>query len=124
MSLTAQRAALKTALEGIASIANTVTVYDHVPEAISAPAIVIQAGDPYLTDEGQAYGAYQVSRLLSIIAETDTNDLATDELERITEAVIAAVEVSTVSAPYPFAYNGVTYLAVNATVTDTITIGG
>ena len=99
MTLTAQRAALKADLEAIASIQADVTVYGYVPESINAPAIIIQPGDPYLTDEGQTYGTYKVNRLLSIIAENDTNDKATDELERIAEAVIAELDVSELSAP-------------------------
>ncbi len=123
MTLQAQRAALKTDLEAITAIADTVTVYDYVPEAINAPAIIIQPDDPYLTDEGQPYGTYKVSRLLSIIAENDTNDRATDELERITEAVIADQNIGQLSAPFPMTYNSVTYLVINAKVTDTLQIG-
>ncbi len=123
MTLQAQRAALKAELDAITAIAETVTVYDHVPEAITAPAIIIQPGDPYLTDEGQTYGSYKVTRLLSIIVETDTNEVATDELERIAQAIIGDQEVTELSAPFPLSYNQVNYLTINATVTDTLTIG-
>lgn len=123
MSLTAQRTDLKVALETIPAIAATVTVYDYVPESLSAPAIIIQPGDPYLTDAGQTHNTYKVGRLLTILTESNANDRATDELDTMIEAVIDAIDVSEVSAPYPFTYNTATYLAVNATVTDTLKIG-
>ncbi len=123
MTLTTQRGDLKAALEAIPEVAAAVTVYDYVPEALAAPAIIIQPGDPYLSDEDQTHGAYAVARLVTLVIESNTNDRATDELDTLIEAVIGAIDVSTVSGPFPFTYNTATYLAVNATVTDILKIG-
>lgn len=122
MSLTTQRTALKADLEAIPDLV-AVTVYDYVPEALAAPAIIIQPGDPYLSDDGQTHDTYAVARLLTLVIESNTNDRATDELDTLVEAVIGAIDVSTVSGPFPFTYNTATYLAVNATVSDTLKIG-
>lgn len=119
MSLATQRTGMKTALAGL-----EVKVYTHVHEALVAPAIVIQPGDPYLDDEDQPFDTYGVNWLVTLVVRPGTNERETDELDTLTEAVLALLPISKVSAPYAFTYNSTDYLAVNATVTNHLKIGG
>jgi len=99
-------------------------VLDHVPEQLTAPAAIIQAGDPYLDVEGATFGAHTVHYLVSLVVEVGANQRMTNELDALIGAAVVALDgaygVEQVTAPYPFTYNTATYLAVNVHLSDEI----
>ena len=78
--------------------------------------------DPYLTDQDQPYGTYQVSFTITIVADIGTNDRMTDQLDTLIKSVVTAVPVANVGRPIPFIYNTAKYLAAIATFKNTLTI--
>ena len=102
------------------------TVYDHVPERLVPPAVVITPGSPYLTS-GDVYGTFTVALTASVVAATATNGVATEALDELIEtAVIASVNeglaFDNASSFYAFNTNGASYLAADISLTDTITL--
>ena len=115
------RQRLTTALEDAG-----LTVYDHVPERLVPPAVVITPGSPYLTS-GDTFGAFTVALTASVVAATATNGVATEALDELIEtAVIASVNeglaFDNASSFYAFNTNGASYLAADISLTDTITL--
>lgn len=117
------RDALVTALDGIAIDGHPVKVWDHVPETLVAPCVVIQPGEPFLTDQDQPFNTYKCNWLVSLIADNASNARATEQLDALIDAAIAEVPATDVSAPYPFTYQNATYLAANLSVSDDYKIG-
>ena len=115
------RQRLTTALEDAG-----LSVYDHVPERIVPPAVVITPGSPYITS-GDTFGAFTVALTASVVAATATNGVATEALDELIEtAVIASVNeglaFDNASSFYAFNTNGASYLAADISLTDTITL--
>jgi len=101
-----------------------VTVTTVYPERIIAPAIIIHPGDPYVTDDEATFGAYNVNLLASLITSTGSNDAVGDELDDMIAAVIAVLDVASVTDPFPFQWADTKYLAANAALAkQAITLG-
>lgn len=119
MTLATERAGILAALADY----DAAQVFGYAPESLVAPAIILHPADPFLDDDGQPFGSYTITWLVSIVTKVATNERMTTELDAHIEAVVARLNVATVSAPYQFAYNGANYLAANARVTGTLKIG-
>lgn len=88
MPVATTRAALKTALANA-----TANVYDHVPESIIPPAIVIVAGSPYIEINtiGKTSLNAQLNFSITLIVAYHSNAAALDNLERLYFQVLAAL---------------------------------
>lgn len=103
------------------------TVYNHVPERLSAPAAVLTPGDPYLTTEGQPFGGFAARWTITLVADVATNDVATEQLDTMIEDAIVAlvnggVHAETVGEPFVFVANDQMHLAADLAATTTITL--
>lgn len=119
MSLHAERERLTTALEDAG-----LTVYDHVPERLVPPAVIVTPGSPYLAS-GDVYGTFRVALTASVVAATATNATATQALDNLVEtAVVAAVsegfDLENASTFYAFTSGTASYLAADISLADTI----
>lgn len=121
MTLKALRESVAAALAGDPDL----TVYSYVPEAVVAPAVVIQPGDPYVSGEGEPFGRWRVRFRLALVAEPATNEVATEGLdELIIDSMVALTDagftVEEVSEPYVFRANENMHLAADLTVAESI----
>lgn len=85
-------AALRTELTDALTAAG-LTAYGHMPEQIHAPLIVLEPGDPYITDEPDHIpnGHVQVAFSLHIIAKPGTAAKQTTGLDELIADVLAAI---------------------------------
>lgn len=91
MALSTLRSGLKTAITS----ANKFSVYDHIPEAIIPPAVMIQGGSPWL--EPLTIGnnkAYQVRYIIECVSQPISNPGSLETLEDLVETVLAQIPVS------------------------------
>lgn len=101
-------------------------VYPFVPEAIQAPAVVVQPADPYLSDEGQPFGFYLVRFTVSLVAEVATNQVVTEALDQMVYQTVVALAdswaIDQVGEPYAFRANENMHLAADITISSSIRI--
>jgi hypothetical protein len=94
------RGALATALAGVAA-----NVYNHVPEAIIPPAVVLVPDAPYLEFDtiGKTSFHCKVNLTVSCLVAYNSNPAALDNLEQLIISVVQAIpagwEVDTVQRP-------------------------
>lgn len=100
MALSTVRAALKSALTS----ANKFSVYDHIPEAVIPPAVMLQGGSPWL--EPVVIGnnkAFYVRYIIECVSQPISNPGSLETLEDLVETVLGQIPVSwlilDVSAP-------------------------
>lgn len=88
MPVSATRAALKTALSAV-----TASVYDHVPETVIPPAVVVVPNSPYIEINtiGKSQINAQVNFTLTIVVAYHSNAAALDNLERLYFQILAAL---------------------------------
>lgn len=88
MPVSATRAALKTALAAV-----TASVYDHVPETVIPPAVVVVPNSPYIEINtiGKSQINAQVNFTLTIVVAYHSNAAALDNLERLYFQILAAL---------------------------------
>lgn len=115
MTLQSHREAIATALT-----AAGIRSWAFVPESPTAPCAIVQPGHPYLVSEGAVYGDYLTRYLVSILARPGSNEKVTNDLDAMIATACAALNVVEVSEPFGLEYNTAQYLAVNLTVTSTI----
>jgi len=82
------RGALATALSGVAA-----SVYNHVPEAVIPPAVVIVPDSPYLDMEviNKATFKCKVNLTISCIVAYNSNPAALDNLEKLIISAMQAI---------------------------------
>jgi len=82
------RAALKTALQGV-----TANVYDHVPESVIPPAVVVVPDSPYAELEmiSKATIRTKLNYTLTLCVAYHSNAAALDNLERLWIQVLGAL---------------------------------
>jgi hypothetical protein len=82
------RAALKTALAAV-----TANVYDHVPESVIPPAVVVVPNSPYIEINtiGKTNLNAQLNFSITLIVAYHSNPAALDNLERLYFQVLAAL---------------------------------
>lgn len=113
--ITQARAALTNALTD-----TTHSVLDHVPEMLTAPAYIVQAGTPWITTAGTPYGTHLVTWLVTCVVDVATNQVATHNLDDLVHAALERLDVNEVTEPYVYASNTALHLAADITVTITI----
>lgn len=94
------RGALATALSGVQA-----TVYDHVPEAVIPPAVVLVPDSPYLVPNliNKATTKVEVNLVISAAVAYNSNPGALDNLEQLVISILAALpagyEVGNIERP-------------------------
>lgn len=106
-------------------VAGGLIVSDFVPERITPPIVIINAGTPYLTPSTIG-NEYVLNLELVCVAATATNKMATENLDALLERVINALPgyARMISAGQPFNLqtNNTEYLAVSVQTDLQITI--
>ncbi|GMA34739.1 hypothetical protein [Demequina litorisediminis] len=116
MTLKAEREAIATALTDAG-----LRGWAWVPEAPVAPCAIVQPGSPYLSTEDEPFGSYKTRHLVSILAPVGTNEKVTDDLDALIETAMGALNVVEVSEPFGLTVNTAQYLAVNLTISGSVT---
>ena len=88
MPIAATRSALKTAIAGV-----TANVYDHVPETVIPPAVVVVPDSPYAEVQTIGKGAIrcQLNYTLTLCVAYHSNAAALDNLEALWLQVLGAL---------------------------------
>lgn len=118
--ITTSKVQLKDALT-----AQNIEVLEYIPERIVPPIVVINNGQPYLVPES-IKSEYILALELNCIAETATNEVASEKLDELIESVLNALpsyaRLLRVGKPYELAVNNAAYLAADISVNLSITI--
>lgn len=100
-------------------------VVDYVPERITPPVVIINAGTPYLRPSSIG-NEYTLNLELVLVAATATNKTATERLDALLEAVLLAMpgyaRVIQAGQPYNLQTNNTEYLATTVSTDVQITI--
>lgn len=107
-------------------IAAGLNVVEFIPARITPPVIVINAASPYVEPKSVA-NQYYLNLELVLVSQNATNEKATQALDELIEAVLAAlpayaVITGGVGQPYGLGTNNADYLSANITVNLVITI--
>lgn len=88
MPVSTTRAALKSALATV-----TANVYDHVPETVIPPSVVVVPGSPYIEINtiGKSALNAQLNFTLTICVAYHSNPASLDNLERLYFQILAAL---------------------------------
>lgn len=88
MPVSTTRTALKTALQSV-----TANVYDHVPESVIPPAVVVVPNSPYIevVTISKATSRAQVNFTLTIAVAYHSNAAALDNLEQLYFQILGAL---------------------------------
>lgn len=71
--------------------------FASVPEAAAPPLIYVAPGFPYISSEGQTFGAHVIRHAITVVAPQGTNDTALAALEQMVIDVINAIDASGLS---------------------------
>lgn len=98
--------------------------YDHLPERITPPILLVEPDDPYLTDgDGVPFGMRQVAYQVYVIGRRGTSATQTTELDKHIVTTLGALDdsenwdVGTVARPYALQLGDSAYLATTIAVT-------
>ena len=88
MPIADTRSALKSALASV-----TANVYDHVPESVIPPAVVVVPNSPYIEINtiGKSALNAQINFTITIVVAYHSNAAALDNLERLYFQILAAL---------------------------------
>lgn len=118
------RGALASALSGVAA-----TTYDHVPEAVIPPAVVIIPDSPYLVPNliNKATTKVEVNLVISAVVAYNSNPGALDNIEQLIISILAALpagyEVGNIERPTVTQIGASTVLVSDIRVTTYYTQG-
>lgn len=106
-------------------VAGGLIVSDFVPERITPPIVIINAGTPYLRPSTIG-NEYVLNLELVCVAATASNKLATERLDELLESVINAMpgyaRVISAGQPFNLQTNNTEYLAASVQTDLQITI--
>jgi hypothetical protein len=106
-------------------VAEGLIVSDFVPERITPPVVIINAGIPYLRPSTIG-NEYVLNLELVCVAATATNKMASERLDELLESVINAMpgyaRVISAGQPFNLQTNNTEYLAVSVQTDLQITI--
>ena len=106
-------------------VAEGLNVLDYVPERITPPIIVINAGIPYLRPNNLSHD-FTLNLELVCVAATATNKTATEKLDELIEAAINALpgysRLVQVGQPFNLQTNNTEYIAATIQTDVSITI--
>ncbi len=114
--ITAARSALSALIEGAG-----VTCMEFIPERITPPIAVMEPTSEWIAT-GEAYGEWRIGFDVTLVTQTASNRMATDNLDQMVEDVLTAVAdapgfyAGSVSAPAGLAVNNAEYLSVALTI--------
>ena len=116
---------LAAAIGPVSYAGKPVPVHGTIPDRVSAPAIVVDYGEPWIDNaEGYPHGVYVVNLAVRVLAGTGLTSASYARVVKLVETVIARLQdddtwqVGTVGGPFPLSpREGVTYLAVDVPVT-------
>lgn len=118
------------ALVVVLSAATGVDVFDHVPEVLPLPCVVLEPADPYLTKTETFGDDYDVRVSAWVLVELVGNEQANEDLDALLATVLPVVraagwDLEGVSRPGPYTI-AETYLAHGTTLTlaSTTTLPG
>lgn len=118
------RGALASALSNVAA-----TTYDHVPEAVIPPAVVIIPDSPYLVPNliNKATTKVEVNLVISAVVAYNSNPGALDNIEQLIISILAALpagyEVGNIERPTVTQIGASTVLVSDIRVTTYYTQG-
>lgn len=118
------RGALASALSSVAA-----TTYDHVPEAVIPPAVVIIPDSPYLVPNliNKATTKVEVNLIISAVVAYNSNPGALDNIEQLIISILAALpagyEVGNIERPTVTQIGASTVLVSDIRVTTYYTQG-
>lgn len=118
------RGALATALSSVAA-----TTYDHVPEAVIPPAVVIIPDSPYLVPNliNKATTKVEVNLVISAVVAYNSNPGALDNIEQLIISILTALpagyEVGNIERPTVTQIGASTVLVSDIRVTTYYTEG-
>lgn len=101
-----------------------VAVVDHWPERVDAPCVLLSAGNPYVTAEGVPFGKMRITHELTLVAKSNTaNEITTDNLDDLIEAVWVALDGDAVQVgtPVMLEANGIRFMTASMSVNNIIT---
>jgi len=101
-------------------------VVEYIPERITPPVVVINAGSPYL-DVKSVANQYRLNLELVLVASTATNQQASEKLDELISDVLAAIPdyavlIGGVGQPYGLGTGNADYLSANISVNLVITL--
>lgn len=90
--------------------------YAHPEEVTDLPCAFVGPGDPYLSGEGAAFGAWNVNIVVVVVAGPGDNQAQADQVDALLLQALAALEaadhaVASVDSPGRIALQGGSYLA-------------
>jgi len=102
------------------------TAFPYLPERITPPLAVVQAGSPFLS-QGGSFGEFKSRWDITLVTPTGANDVSTEKLYDLLEDSIVALvnskySVEEVSKPYALAANNATYVAVDLKIYNNVRI--
>lgn len=118
------RGTLATALSGVAA-----NVYNHVPEAVIPPALVIIPDSPYLVPNliNKATTKLEVNLVISAVVAYNSNPASLDNIEQLIISILAALpagyEVGNIERPTVTQIGASTMLVSDIRVTTYYTQG-
>jgi hypothetical protein len=101
-------------------------VLEYVPERIVPPIIIVNAAQPYL--QTAEFGEWNLGIELVLVSSTATNKKATENLDKLIEDTLKAIEpltyarITSVNQPYNLQTNNAEYLSANIYCQLNITI--
>ncbi len=114
-TLAAARSEIKTVLDTAGY-----TVKTYIPERVAPPLIILEPGDPYMT-EGNTFTSFTVRFNLLLLAGPWTNAKASDDLDQMVMDVVDALDmyfIDKVEQPQMFEANNVSYLGTRINISD------
>lgn len=101
---------------------------EYIPARLAPPVVVISAGNPYVENGlNKTFKDVLVRLEFRVVAETATNEKATDSLDGMICDTLLALsnwDMETVSQPFGYEVNNAVYLAADVVMTASITIEG
>ena len=102
------------------------TAFPFLPNRITPPIAVVQAGSPFM-EPGGSFGEFKTRWEIILVAPTGVNAVATEKLYALLEdAIVSLVDskysVEEVSKPYALEVSNATYVAVNIKIYNNVRI--
>lgn len=98
-----------------------VKVFTFIPKAMTAPAVTIRPGNPYVM-QGTSLGDYEVTLIIRLYAAAGSNEVITTAMDDLIVSVLEALEEWTVESVGDVAGDpdyGADYLTTDITIKST-----
>ena len=118
--ITTAKVEFTTALQGAG-----LDVKEYLPDRITPPVVIVMPNQPYLVPETVG-NEYTMNLEVVCVAQTATNENASEELDSLIESVLNALPayagITSVGKPYALTTGNTEFLSANLNVEVTITI--